>query len=77
MKSFGRVVELALQYRFSVIAAIVCALMVGLFWGANISVVYPFVEVVFDGKSLHEWVDGRIADSEAQQVEALATIVRT
>lgn len=77
MKSFGRVVELALQYRFSVIAAIVCALMVGLFWGANISVVYPFVEVVFDGKSLHEWVDGRIADSEAKQVEALATIVRT
>ncbi len=77
MKSFGRVVELALQYRSSVIAAIVCALMVGLFWGANISVVYPFVDVVFDGKSLHEWVDGRIADSEAQQVEALATIVRT
>ena len=77
MKSFGRVVELALQYRFSVIAAIVCALMVGLFWGANISVVYPFVEVVFDGKSLHEWVDGRIADSEAKQAEALATIVQT
>lgn len=77
MKSFGRVVELALQYRFSVIAAIVCALMVGLFWGANISVVYPFVEVVFDGKSLHEWVDGRIAESEAKQAEALATIIQT
>lgn len=77
MKSFARVVQLALQYRFSFVAAIGCALMVGLFWGANISVVYPFVEVIFQGKSLHEWVDGRIAECEAKQVDSLATIVRT
>lgn len=77
MKSFGRVVELALQYRFSFIAAIGCALMVGLFWGANITVVYPFVEVIFQGESLHDWIDKRIADCETKQVEALATVIRT
>lgn len=77
MKSFGRVIHLALQYRFSFVAALGCALMVGLLWGANISVVYPFVEVVFKGESLHDWVDQRIAESETKQVEALATIVRT
>ena len=77
MKSFGRVVELALQYRLSFVAAIACALMVGLFWGANISVVYPFVEVVFKDESLHDWVDRQIADSEAKQLESLAALVRT
>ena len=77
MKSFGRVVELALQYRFSFIASIVCALMVGLFWGANISVVYPVVEVVFRDESMHDWVDRQIADSQAKQIESLATLVAT
>ena len=77
MRNFGRVVRLALQYRFSFIAAIGCALMVGLLWGANITVVYPFVEVVFKGESLHDWVDQRIADCRAKQAEDRATIDRT
>ena len=77
MKSFGRVVRLALQYRFSFFAAVGCALMVGLLWGANISVVYPFVEVVFEGKSLHDWVDDQILECETNQAEARATIQRT
>ena len=76
MKSFGRVVQLALQYKFSFATSVFCALMVGLLWGANISVVYPFVEVIFDGKSLHEWVDMKIAESEAKEAECLATIQR-
>ncbi len=77
MKSFGRVVRLALQYRLSFVAAVGCALMVGLLWGANISVVYPFVEVVFKGESLHDWVDQRITDCRAKQAEAQATVDRT
>ena len=77
MNSFGRVVQLALQYRFSFILAIGCALMVGLFWGANISIVYPFVEIIMEGESLHDWIDERIADCKTKQVEALATIIRT
>jgi ATP-binding cassette subfamily B protein/subfamily B ATP-binding cassette protein MsbA len=77
MKSFGRVVRLALQYRLSVAASVACALMVGLFWGANISVVYPFVEIAFQEKSLHDWIDERIADNRAQQATALATIDRS
>ena len=79
MKSFGRVVHLALQYRFSFIAAVGCALMVGLFWGANISVVYPLVELVFqeEPQSLHDWVETQIADCRTKQAEAQATIHRT
>lgn len=77
MKSFGRVIRLALQYRFSVVASLFCALMVGLLWGGNITVVYPFVEVVFDGQSLRDWVDEQIADCRARQGEASAVIART
>ena len=77
MNSFGRVVRLALQYRFSFVAALACALMVGLLWGANITIVYPFVEVVFEGKSFHEWVDVKLAECRENQAEALATIDRT
>ncbi len=79
MKSFGRVVRLALQYRFSFIAAVGCALMVGLFWGANISAVYPLVELVFqeEPQSLNDWVDAQIAECRTNQAETQATIDRT
>ncbi len=77
MNNFGRVVVLALQYRFSVVAALVCALMVGLLWGGNITIVYPFVEIVFENKSLHDWVDEQIVECRAKQTEASATVVST
>ncbi len=77
MSNFGRVVVLALQYRFSVVAALVCALMVGLLWGGNITIVYPFVEIVFENKSLHDWVDEQIVESRTKQAEASATVVST
>jgi hypothetical protein len=35
--------------------------MVAFFWGANITAVYPFVEAVFRGESMHEWVDHQIS----------------
>ena len=76
MAAFGRVIRLALQYRFSAIAALLCALAVGVFWGANISVVYPFVEVIFQGKSFHDWIDDRIADCRQNQAEAEDVIRR-
>lgn len=77
MASFGRVIRLALHYRFSVIGAFLCALAVGVFWGANISVVYPFVEIVFQDKSLHDWIDEQIAGNRQAQAEAEAVIRRT
>src|SRR5208283_5253461 len=60
MSNFGRVVRLALQYRLTFAGAIASALVVAVLWGANIGAVYPFVEVVFEGKSLQQWVDREI-----------------
>lgn len=64
MKNFGRALRLALRYRFLFAISIACGLLVGLFWAGNIGTVYPFVEVVLEGKSLPQWIDERIAASE-------------
>ncbi|MHB8898715.1 MAG: ABC transporter ATP-binding protein [Thermoguttaceae bacterium] len=77
MSNFGRVVRLALQYRLSFAASLFCALMVGLLWGGNFTIVYPIVEVVFKGQSLHDWIDNQIVESGKNQAEAVATVVRT
>ncbi|MEQ8791632.1 MAG: ABC transporter ATP-binding protein [Pirellulaceae bacterium] len=64
MKNLGRALRLALRYRFTLAGAFVCSLMVAVLWGANIGTVYPFVEVVFQNKSLHDWIDGKLAESQ-------------
>jgi len=33
-------------------------------WGGNIGTVYPFVEVAFQKKSLHDWATDKIAEGE-------------
>lgn len=63
MGNFVRVLRLALRYRWTVAASAISALVVALFWGANITAVYPFVEVVFRGQSLQQWADRSIESS--------------
>jgi subfamily B ATP-binding cassette protein MsbA len=62
MNNFWRSLRLALRYKGTMAASVVCALMVAAFWGGNIGAVYPFVEVVYKGYSLPKWTDGRIAE---------------
>ncbi|MHC4403833.1 MAG: ABC transporter transmembrane domain-containing protein, partial [Planctomycetota bacterium] len=63
MRNFGRVVKLALRYRYTFLASACCALLVGLLWGASISTVYPFVQVAFEGQTLQEAVDAKILET--------------
>ena len=56
---------MALRYRWSLVGSIACSFMVALLWGANMGTVYPCVEVVLKVKSLQEWVDQRLIDSES------------
>lgn len=69
MNNFGRALRLALAHRFLLALSVLCALMVGIFWGGNISVVYPIVDVTFAGKTLHDWIDENLA-SASEHVEA-------
>jgi ATP-binding cassette subfamily B protein/subfamily B ATP-binding cassette protein MsbA len=68
MKNFGRVLRLAMRYRYTFAASLVCALAVAVLWGANIGTVFPFVQVAFQGDSLQHWVRAEI--TKAQQAGA-------
>jgi ATP-binding cassette subfamily B protein/subfamily B ATP-binding cassette protein MsbA len=76
MNNFARALRLAVRRRWLLAASMLCALMVGVLWGGNIGTVYPIVDVVLKGQSLHRWIDDKIAASQqavAHQQAALAT----
>ncbi len=75
MRNFSRTLRLGLRYRWTLAGAMICSLLVALMWGGNIGAIYPIVEVVFKGDSLHEWVDEKI-DSSQSQLRQLATDVK-
>jgi len=54
------------RYRWSIIGSVICSLMVGVLWGANIGAVYPFAEIIFDGQSLHQWAEGETINCQEQ-----------
>ena len=64
MRSFARAVRMALRFRFTLLAAFVCSLLVGALWGANIGTLYPFVEIVFQGESLQHSVARKLDDAQ-------------
>ncbi len=64
MRNFLRAVRLALRYRCTFLASILCAVAVAVLWGGNIGTLYPFVEVVFEGQSLQEWIAGEVHHAE-------------
>lgn len=72
--NFGRVVRMAIRYRFTFAASIFSAFVVAVLWGANIGTLYPVVEVVFQNQSMQQWVDGKIAESQTT-VAARSTLL--
>lgn len=64
MKNFARALRLALRYSLLIVTSTICATLVAVLWGTNISTVYPFVEVAFRGESMQTWVTKEIADAE-------------
>jgi ATP-binding cassette subfamily B protein/subfamily B ATP-binding cassette protein MsbA len=56
VKSYFRALRIALRYRWSFLGAILCAIGVGFFWGANIGAVYPLVQIAFSEEPLvRQW----------------------
>jgi ATP-binding cassette subfamily B protein/subfamily B ATP-binding cassette protein MsbA len=74
MNNLFQAIRMALKYKYSLIASIACSAMVALFWGANITAVYPFVQVVFQGETLHDWIDDQMA-SVRQEIAAAVQAV--
>src|SRR5262249_11030546 len=70
MKNFARLVRFAWPYRVRFGLSLVCAGLVALLWGANISAVYPLLKILFyESENCQKWV--------AQKVAALQTEVQT
>ena len=43
-------------------------------WGGNIAPVYPFIEVLVKGRSMHEWVDDQIGECRESIIKSEAKI---
>lgn len=67
---------MALRYRLTLACSLLCAAGVAVLWGANISVVFPFVEVVLEGKTAQEWVDGNLAKADTSIAKDTAALER-
>jgi ATP-binding cassette subfamily B protein/subfamily B ATP-binding cassette protein MsbA len=57
-------------------ASILCALVVAVLWGANLSAVYPALKLLGSGKNLHEWINDEIAAQEKLRDEHTAQVKR-
>jgi len=67
MRHLFRVVRISVvRYPITLICAMICSLLVGALWGANIGVLYPFVEIVFSGESMQESLQKKINDAQAE-----------
>jgi ATP-binding cassette subfamily B protein/subfamily B ATP-binding cassette protein MsbA len=62
---------MAFRRWWALIGIAVTSLAIALLWSANISALFPLVEVVFAGKTLPQYVDGQIveADTAAAQID--------
>jgi subfamily B ATP-binding cassette protein MsbA len=60
MKNFLRVVKLTLSRRFTFAAAVVCSIGVALFWGGNLALIKPVIEIVIADKKPHDLADYKV-----------------
>ena len=70
MNNFLRIVKIAFRNKWTIFLSFICALLVGFMWGGNIAPVYPFMEVLIKGRSMHQWVDAEIQTRK----EAIASL---
>ena len=69
MKNLFRAVRLVAQYRWSVVMATLCSLLIALTWGSNLAAVYPFVEVIFDGQTVSSWSEQQTTQLQSELAE--------
>lgn len=68
---------MTLKYRWSLVGSFICSILVALLWSLNLGAVYPFVEIVLKGNSLHEWVVDEATQSEniiCEKTEAIKSL---
>jgi subfamily B ATP-binding cassette protein MsbA len=70
MQNFWRALRYTWPYRRRLYLSLACSFLVALFWGANLSAIYPALTVLLDGKTLVQWVE----DSKKHELEQIKLI---
>ena len=60
MNHFVRVLRISARRRWAMSGVLFTSLLIAVLWGANISTLYPMVEVVFNGDSIADYVQKRM-----------------
>ena len=71
MRNFLRVLQLILRRRMTFALTVTCSLIVACFWGANLGLVKPIVDITFSGKSPHTWANDQVTEAAAR-IEVVA-----
>jgi len=66
MRQFLRVLKYSWPYRYRLLGSVTCALLVAALWSLNLSAIYPILNILQNGKNLHQWVDGEIEGYQKQ-----------
>ncbi len=64
MKNFVRLVRFAWPYRLRFGLSLGCALMVAVLWFANLSAVYPLLQILFYHQNCQTWILDRVGEDE-------------
>ncbi len=76
MSNFARALRIALSHRVNVVACLITSLVVAVLWAGNLSAVFWIVDVVMNDKSVPEWMEEQVSDSQQQIVASKATIAK-
>ena len=60
MKNFFRVLRASWKYRKQLIISIFCAFIAATFWGLNLTIIYPVLEILGNNQTLEQYVDTEI-----------------
>jgi ABC-type multidrug transport system fused ATPase/permease subunit len=66
MNNFIRLVKFAWPYRLRFGLSLGCAVMVAILWFANISAVYPLLQILFYHQNCQRWISQQISESDAR-----------
>ncbi|MGL6226159.1 MAG: ABC transporter ATP-binding protein [Thermoguttaceae bacterium] len=70
MNNYLRAIRITFRFKYSIVLSILCALLVGLAWGGNITVlVYPIVEVCMKKDTFGDWLNRRIEENGVEIIQ--------
>ena len=75
MKAFFQAVLMSFRYKWTILGAVVCSLLIAVLWSASISTVFPVVKIVIEGETAQSWISNEIEYAQKQQEELEQQIV--